>query len=153
MQALRQIKDRTADTDLHQTARRSFTTLLDKYPDSKWSDAAHTILALLGETAPSANKPTADQGMLNTLLGEKVRQLEENEQLQKELRSANDKFKAALSALQQENEQSKKELRSLNDKYKAELSALQQENEQLKKDIQLLKNLEIQLEKREKQLR
>ena len=153
LQAMRQIKDRTADKDNYQTARRSFTTLLDKYPDSKWSAAAHIILALMGETAPSGNKPSADQAIITKLVAEKAKQLQENEQLIKELRSVNDKFKAELSALQQENEQSKKELRSVNDKFKAELSALQQENEQLKKDIQLLKNLEIKLEKREKQLR
>jgi len=50
-----------------------------------------------------------------------------------ELLTANHKFKAELSVLQQENEQSKKELRGLTDKYKAELSTLVQENEQLKK--------------------
>jgi hypothetical protein len=38
-------------------------------------------------------------------------------------------------------------------KYSVEIVKLQQENEQLKKDIQQLKNLEIQLEKREKMIR
>jgi hypothetical protein len=41
----------------------------------------------------------------------------------------------------------------LSEKYQAELAELQQENEQLKNDLQLLKNLEIQLDKREKMLR
>lgn len=44
-------------------------------------------------------------------------------------------------------------IRQTEEKYSAELIRLQQENEQLKKDIQQLKNLEIQLEKREKMLR
>lgn len=39
------------------------------------------------------------------------------------------------------------------EKYSSEIIRLQQENEQLKNDIQQLKNLEIQLEKREKTLR
>lgn len=39
------------------------------------------------------------------------------------------------------------------EKHSAEINRLQQENEQLKNDIQQLKNLEIQLEKREKTLR
>ena len=48
-----------------------------------------------------------------------------------------------------ENEQVKKDNRRLLE----ETAKLIQENEQLKKDIQLLKNLEVQLEKREKMLR
>jgi len=71
LQALRQIKDLAADNDRYQTAKRSFTTLLDKYPDSKWTDAAHIILALLGEMASSGNKPNADQAMLTKLVDEK----------------------------------------------------------------------------------
>src|SRR3989304_2844853 len=49
-----------------------------------------------------------------------------------------------------EEELLKKELRLLNEKYQSEVAALQQENDQLKRDLQLLKNLELQLDKREK---
>jgi hypothetical protein len=41
----------------------------------------------------------------------------------------------------------------MSEKYQAALAERQQENEQLKKDLQLLKNLEIQLDRREKMLR
>ncbi len=51
--------------------------------------------------------------------------------------------------LLKENEQVKKDNRRLLE----ETAKLIQENEQLKKDIQLLKSLEVQLEKREKMLR
>ena len=51
--------------------------------------------------------------------------------------------------LLKENEQIKKE----NGQLLEEIAKLVQENEQLKKDIQLLKSLELQLEKREKMLR
>jgi hypothetical protein len=60
---------------------------------------------------------------------------------------------ALLSSTRQENDNFKKEVRYLNDRLKTETSRLSEENEQLKKDIQLLKNLEIQLEKRDKQFR
>jgi hypothetical protein len=58
--------------------------------------------------------------------------------------------------LKNENERLKKEIQALNGRFQAERSALPallQENEQLKKDIELLKKLEIQLDKREKMLR
>lgn len=60
---------------------------------------------------------------------------------------------ALFSRTRQENDNLKREVRHLNDKLKTETSRLSEENEQLKKDIQLLKNLEIQLEKRDKQFR
>ncbi len=58
--------------------------------------------------------------------------------------------------LKNENERLKKEIQALNGRFQAERSALPallQENEQLKKDIELLKKLEVQLDKREKMLR
>ena len=54
---------------------------------------------------------------------------------------------------QNENERLKKEIQALNGRFQTERSALLQENEQLKKDIELLKKLEVQLDKREKMLR
>jgi hypothetical protein len=54
---------------------------------------------------------------------------------------------------QNENERLKKEIQALNGRFQAERSTLLQENEQLKKDIELLKKLEVQLDKREKMLR
>ena len=60
-----------------------------------------------------------------------------------------DTAKEDNARLLKENEQVKKDNRRLLE----ETAKLIQENEQLKKDIQLLKSLEVQLEKREKMLR
>lgn len=63
------------------------------------------------------------------------------------MRSGDEKSKSNLQLiekLQGEKNRLSKEL----EKYRSENNALIQENEQLKKDIQLLKNLELQLEKR-----
>ncbi len=60
-----------------------------------------------------------------------------------------EKAKEDNAKLLKENEQTKKDNKQLLE----ETAKLLQENEQLKKDIQLLKSLEVQLEKREKMLR
>jgi len=60
-----------------------------------------------------------------------------------------EKAKEENAKLLRENEQIKKDNKQLLE----ETAKLVQENEQLKKDIQLLKSLEVQLEKREKMLR
>jgi regulator of replication initiation timing len=60
-----------------------------------------------------------------------------------------EKARADKAKTLRENEQIKKDNRQLLE----ETAKLVQENEQLKKDIQLLKSLEVQLEKREKMLR
>lgn len=55
--------------------------------------------------------------------------------------------------LKQDNERLKKDLQVLGSKFQAERDSLLQENEKLKKDMELLKQLEVQLDKREKMLR
>ncbi len=55
--------------------------------------------------------------------------------------------------LLQENDRLKKTVRELTDKLQAEKASLSQENEQLRKDLKRLKDLEIELEKRERMLR
>ncbi|HYA13095.1 MAG TPA: hypothetical protein VEF33_02030 [Syntrophales bacterium] len=60
-----------------------------------------------------------------------------------------EKAKEENAKLRKENEQIKKDNKQLLE----EMAKLVQENEQLKKDIELLKSLEVQLEKREKMLR
>ena len=57
-----------------------------------------------------------------------------------------------LRALQ-ENDQLKKAIRELTEKLQLETAVLAQENEQMKRDIQRLKVLEIELQKRERMLR
>lgn len=64
-----------------------------------------------------------------------------------------EKTAADKNRLAQENEQLKRQVRALNEKLQTETAALTQENDQLKKDIQTLKNLEIELEKRDRKLR
>lgn len=55
--------------------------------------------------------------------------------------------------LQQDNERLKKDLQALSNRFQAERAGLLQENEKLKKDMELLKQLEVQLDRREKMLR
>jgi len=105
-------------------ARAAFDTLLRTYPESKWRCLSETLIFLIDNMQSCQEK--------NLL----IRKNEE-----------------ALSGLLQENEKLKKDIRHLHDRLKAETTRLSEENEQLKKDIQLLKNLEIQLEKRDKMLR
>jgi hypothetical protein len=65
------------------------------------------------------------------------------------IQSSEEKFRADKARLLRENDQLKKD----NKRMLEETVKFVQENEQLKKDIQLLKSLEVQLEKREKMLR
>jgi hypothetical protein len=52
-----------------------------------------------------------------------------------------------------ENESLRKNLKQTHERLQTETQKLLAENEQLKKDLQLLKDLEIQLERRERMLR
>jgi hypothetical protein len=105
-------------------ARAAFETLLKNYSESKWRRLSETLIHLI-DTMQSCREK-------DLLLG---------------------KGEEDKTRLLQENEKLKKDVRYLNDKLKTETSKISEENEQLKKDIQLLKNLEIQLEKRDKRFR
>jgi hypothetical protein len=126
-QALHQIAG-PLNQETSAVARQNLESLLSDYPQSKWSDAARTILQLIGELDTARQRLFIEQDMVQKLATDRSRALRENEQV-------------------------KKELRLLSEKYQADLAQLQQENEQLKKDLKLLKNLEIQLDRREKMLR
>lgn len=56
-------------------------------------------------------------------------------------------------SLMRENENLRKNLKQVQERFQTEMQKLLQENEQLKKDLQLLRDLEIQLDKRERILR
>jgi len=112
-------------------ARTSFTTLVNSYPDSRWKGVSKSFVGLIEERQLCQEK---------SIQAEKVR--EERDNLREE-----------INRLLQENEKLKKDIRQLNDRLRTEMSRLSEENEQLKKDIQLLKNLEIELEKRDKRFR
>jgi hypothetical protein len=105
-------------------AKAAFSALLNTYPKSKWRELSEQLIHLIDETQACQAK---------NVLAEKTREDRER--------------------LLQDNEKLKQDIRQLNDKLKTETVRLSEENEQLKKDIQLLKNLEIQLEKRDKTLR
>ena len=117
-----------ANEEEYVLARHTLETLINSYPDSKWRDATLAALRLIGEMDSYRDKLRTEQNMAKKLLADKTKTIQENELL-------------------------KKELRLLNEKYQSEAAALQQENDQLKGDLQLLKNLELQLDKREKMLR
>jgi len=109
-------------------AKHTLESLLSAYPQSKWTEAAAATLNLIADLDNYRQRLPIEQDMVQKLATDRNRTLHESEQL-------------------------RKDLRALSDKYQADLAALQQENEQLKKDLQLLKNLEIQLDRREKLLR
>ncbi len=124
--ALRQLADPVnADPGL---ARQALEALLTEHPQSKWQEGARTTLRLLDELDNYRQRLLLEHEQFTQITAEKNNSAKEIEQL-------------------------KKELRLLNEKYQTDLTASQQENEQLKKDLQMLKNLEIQREKREKMLR
>jgi hypothetical protein len=127
LQAMQQIAG-PLNQDASATARHTLESLLSSYPQSKWNDAARATLRLIGELDTYRHRLPIEQDRVQKLASDRNRTLQEIEQL-------------------------KKELRLLSEKYQAELAELQQENELLKKDLQLLKNLEIQLDRREKMLR
>ena len=127
IQAMHQLASSLNQDDLS-GAKQTLESLLAIYPQSRWAEAAAATLRLIAELDNYRRRLPIEQDMVQKLATDRNRTLQENEQL-------------------------KKELRQLGEKYQADLTALQQENEQLRKDLQLLKNLEIQLDRREKKLR
>ncbi len=124
-QGLQQLLDPPTDAA---AAKDVLERLIDGYPQSKWRNAAEGVLRLIKERDDSQRRLRVEQNTAQSLTNDKDKARQEIEQLQKDLRLKNEK-------------------------HQAELAALQQENEQLKKDMQLLKDLEIQLNKRDKGLR
>lgn len=70
-----------------------------------------------------------------------------------DLQSARAGTQSDLERLKSENERLNRDIQTLNDRFRAEHALLLQENEKLKQDIELLKKLEVQLDRREKMLR
>jgi Skp family chaperone for outer membrane proteins len=109
-------------------ARAVFASLIRRYPQSRRRSAAEALVRLIdaGEAARETDRKA--RRLMEQLLTERARALQENDQL-------------------------KKTVRDLTEKLQAETASLTQENEQFKKDLQRLKTLEIELEKRERMLR
>jgi hypothetical protein len=112
----------------YEKARKSFAALATSYPKGKWSETAQRFIALLDELQACQSKGQDERKRIDSLKRENEEALLENESLRKNLKQAQEKLQT-------------------------ETQKLLAENEQLKKDLQLLKDLEIQLEKRERMLR
>lgn len=106
-------------------ARVRLEEFLERFPDGKWTPAARSLIVCV-------DRITA---------------------LQAQWKQERQKYQSENGKLIKEIEGLRGGVRQSDEKTVAEVLRLQQENEQLKKDIQQLKNLEIQLEKREKMLR
>jgi len=110
-------------------------------------------LSYLGSNAKSADYAKAREAFNELLIkypGSTWRNSSETMlRLMDKLQSSEEKFHADKAKLLKENELLKKDNRRLLE----ETAKLVQESEQLKNDIQLLKSLEVQLQKREKMLR
>lgn len=106
-------------------AKAKLENLLHQFPKSKWVAAAQALLSSLDRISA----------------------------LQVQIKQEKQKVQGDQVKLTKEIEGLRDNGKQIEGKYSAEIIRLQQENEQLKKDIQRLKNLEIQLEKREKMLR
>jgi DNA repair ATPase RecN len=106
-------------------AKARLENLVAQFPKSKWFAGARALIS-------SLDRISALQGQLRQ---ENQKAQGENVKLTKEIEGLRDST------------------RQIEEKYAAEIIRLRQENEQLKNDIQQLKNLELQLEKREKMLR
>ncbi|MBU2053909.1 MAG: hypothetical protein KJ936_13305 [Proteobacteria bacterium] len=109
-------------------ARSIFVSLLQRYPQSPWRPAAETLIRLIDE-------------------GQALREAYRREQLLSE------QGRAERAMILQENERVKRTVRELTEKLQAEKAILSQENEQLRKDIKRLRELEIEIEKRDRMLR
>ena len=105
-------------------AAAAFTAMLQSYPKSKWADPARSCLGFVKERRAMIEKCARDQVLIDALRQEKEEAL-----------------------------RSRDRLKLANEKLQAEVERRLQENEQLKKDIQLLKELEVELEKRDRMLR
>lgn len=109
-------------------AREIFQALTRNYPDSAWRPTAVILIRLIDTLQSSRDE------MQSVLAKSRADQ-------------------ALAEKLKEENAQLRKEIGSLGSRCQAERAGLLQENEQLKKDMELLKKLEIQLDRREKMLR
>jgi len=112
----------------YEKARATFAALVTSYPKSKWAEPAQRFITLMDDLQACRSKDNVTRQHIESLEREKEGTLLENESLRKSLKQAHERLQT-------------------------ETQKLLAENEQLKKDLQLLKDLEIQLERRERMLR
>lgn len=106
-------------------AKAILETLVRDYPNSQWVSCANVFLDIL----------------------------EKYSTLQGELAAEREGTQTSYDKILKENEVLRDKIKENEDRYRLEIAKLEQENEKLKNDIQQLKELEVQLERREKMLR
>lgn len=109
-------------------ARSVFVSLIQRYPESRWRPAAEAFIRLIDERDAFWEANRQDHILIGRVQWEKTK-------------------------TQQENDRLKLTIRELTEKLQSETTSLVQENDKLKKDIQRLKELEIEIEKRDRKLR
>ncbi|MBN1662839.1 MAG: hypothetical protein JW943_04485 [Deltaproteobacteria bacterium] len=109
-------------------AKKAFESILKEYPDSKWNSSAIALIKIINDLQMCTNEEKSAQNLYAKTHREKTVLIQENERLIK----ANN---------------------VLADRLLTEVSKLVQENDRLKKDIELLKDLEIKLDRRERLLK
>ena len=109
-------------------ARETFDQLIRLYPKSKWRPYAETYLKLLDDVNAASNRVIVAR------------------QEERKAKQEAEELRVAL-------DQAKKANRLPSEKLQSEVARLQQENDQLKNDLQRLKNLEVQLQRRERSIR
>ena len=121
------LEDLTNDHQAHRydEAKATLERLLKEHPQSRWADSAKVIVELISE-----------RSRLNARIQKE----------QKQSKALEEKTMRELAAI-------KEQLKAQEEKYAADVARLKQENEKLQMDLHELKNLELQLEKREKMLR
>jgi hypothetical protein len=119
-------------------ARAAFVSLIERYPQSRWRVAAEAFIGLIDAVAASAEAGRREELLTEQLLAERTR---------------TEQIWAELGGVMKENESLKTKLRELTEQLQKETMSLTQENEKLKRDLRRLKDLEIELEKRERMLR
>ena len=123
--ALLGASDKPAD---YEKAGEIFDNIVRLYPKSIWRPYAETYRKLLNDLKLSAAKDNAN-----------ARELRKTQKDVEELKAVLD--------------QAKKSSRLAQEKLQAEAARLQQENDQLKNDLHRLKQLEIEMQRRERSLR
>jgi len=106
----------------------AFETLMKEHPDSIWKESAMVLNKILQDLRDYRDKEKTARALHEKSVQDRINLSAEIEKLSK----ANS---------------------TLSEKMQSEIAKLLQENERLKKDIELLKDLEIKLDKRERLLR
>lgn len=109
----------------YDSAKATLERLLKEHPQSRWAESAKVMVELISERSRLDARIQKDQ---------------------KQSKALEEKAMRELAAI-------KEQLKAQEEKYAADIARVKQENEKLQMDLHELRNLELQLEKREKMLR